>query len=304
MWLSRLFAKSDVEAHSGGDPDALLASLLAMAWVVEARDPYTGGHLWRVSRYAALLCERAGTSMSVCARVSVGAFLHDLGKVGIPDAILRKPAALTDEEHATIQTHADIGARLLTGHPLAPWVLDAIRAHHERPDGQGYPQRLKGSDIPYAARVVGICDAFDAMTSTRPYRAALPVPTALRRLEDGLGTQFDNALGCHFLALGHDGLLNHIAAHSDDGIPLQHCVMCGPTLVLRREQSAGDLLYCGNCGGEYRLELGGDEGAQSNESVLVAVATGGMGSAAAIAPMADMALIRRFVSDTAPHALR
>lgn len=307
MWLSKLFAKSELGAHPGGDPDALLACLLAMAWVVEARDPYTGGHLWRVSRYAALLCERAGTSMSVCARVSIGAFLHDLGKVGIPDAILRKPAALTDEEHAIIQTHADIGARLLAGHPLASWVLDAIRAHHERPDGQGYPQRLTGSDIPYAARVVGICDAFDAMTSTRPYRAAMPVRTALRRLEDGLGTQFDDTLARHFLALGQDGLLNHIAAHSDDGIPLQHCVMCGPTLVLRREQSAGDLLCCRNCGGEYRLEPGGevgDQGDQGHESVLVAVATGGKGSAAAMAPVADMALIRRFVSDTAPHALR
>lgn len=299
MWLSKFFPKSTPATDTPGDADALLASLLAMAWVVEARDPYTGGHLWRVSRYAALLCERAGTSLSVCARVSIGAFLHDLGKVGIPDAILRKTAALTDDEQATIQTHPHIGARLAAGHPLASWVLDALQSHHERPDGQGYPQGLIGSEIPYAGRVVGICDAFDAMTSTRPYRAALPVPTALQRLEDGLGRQFDEVLGRHFLALGQEGLLDHIATHSDDGIPLQRCVMCGPTLVLRREQAPGDLLFCPNCGGEYRLAVARG---QADENALVAMATGSKGRAAALAPVADMALIGRFVKDMAPHA--
>lgn len=298
MWLSTLFTKSEARTATNGDPDALVASLLAMAWVVEARDPYTGGHLWRVSRYGALLCERAGTSLSVCARVSIGAFLHDLGKVGIPDAVLRKPAALTLEERAVVQTHPEIGARLLAGHPLASWAVDAVQAHHERLDGQGYPHGLSGADIPYAARVVGLCDAFDAMTSTRPYRAAMSIPTALKRLEHGLGTQFDDVLGRHFLALGTDGLLDHIAAHSDDGIPLQHCVMCGPTLVLRREQVAGDRVFCRNCGGEYRLEPDGDQGA------LTALATGGQGDAAALAPVPDMDLIRRFVGDMAPHALR
>ena len=282
------------------DGNALLASLLAMAWVVEARDPYTGGHLWRVSRYAALLCERAGTSMSVCARVSIGAFLHDLGKVGIPDAILRKPAVLTDDEQAVIQTHTDVGARLLAGHPLGSWAMDAVQAHHERPDGQGYPRGLRGSEIPYAARVVGLCDAFDAMTSTRPYRAAMPVVHALERLEAGLGSQFDEALGRHFLALGSEGLLHHIAAHSDDGIPLQRCLMCGPTLVLRREQTAGETVFCRNCGGEYRLRAhvdGGDGG------MLQAVATGRRGDAGVLAPVADTALIWRFVRDTAAHTL-
>ena len=118
---------TDGQITPGADHEALLASLLAMAWVVEARDPYTGGHLWRVSRYAALLCERAGTSLSVCARVSIGAFLHDLGKVGIPDAILRKPSALSDDEHAVIQTHPELGGRLLAGQPLAHWAIDAVR---------------------------------------------------------------------------------------------------------------------------------------------------------------------------------
>lgn len=279
------------------DHEALLASLLAMAWVVEARDPYTGGHLWRVSRYAALLCERAGTSLAVCARVSVGAFLHDLGKVGIPDAILRKPSALNDDERAVIQTHPELGGRLLAAHPLAHWAIDAVQSHHERPDGQGYPQGLVGDAVPHAARVVGICDAFDAMTSTRPYRVAMPVPQALDHIAGALGRQFDVSLGRHFLALGSEGLLDHIAGHSDDGIPLQHCLMCGPTLVVRREQSAGASVFCRNCGGEYRLDRSlGDQPYHVEP-------TGRQGQAKDLAPVADTALIQRFLRDTATAAL-
>lgn len=276
---------------------ALLESLLGMAWVVEARDPYTGGHLWRVSRYAALLCERAGTSRTVCARVSIGAFLHDLGKVGIPDAVLRKPSALDDEERAVIQTHPELGARLLAGHPLAHWAADAVRSHHERPDGHGYPQGLSGEAIPHAALVVGICDAFDAMTSTRPYRSSMPVSQALEHIRRDLGRHFDEPLGRHFLALGSEGLLNHIAGHSDDGIPLQRCMTCGPTLVLRREQVPGDRVYCRNCGGEYRI------GASTGDRPDAVEPTGHRGSAQDLAPAADAALIERFVRDTEAAAI-
>lgn len=280
--------------HDPTLPSSLLESLLGMAWVVEARDPYTGGHLWRVSRYAALLCEKAGTSRSVCARVSVGAFLHDLGKVGVPDAILRKPAALDDDEHAVIRTHPELGARLLAGHPLAHWAVDAVRSHHERPDGQGYPQGIRGEAIPHAARVVGICDAFDAMTSARPYRPAMPVARALERIGQALGQQFDEPLGRHFLALGAEGLLDHIAGHSDDGIPLQHCMTCGPTLVLRREQRPEDKVHCRSCGGEYRILAYGDDGFSVEP-------TGRRGTAEDLTPDADSDLIRRFMSDIAAH---
>lgn len=302
-WLRRSSVATSVPVATegqiapGADQEALLASLLAMAWVVEARDPYAGGHLWRVSRYAALLCERAGTSLSVCARVSIGAFLHDLGKVGIPDAILRKPSALSDDEHAVIQTHPELGGRLLAGHPLAHWAIEAVRSHHERPDGQGYPDGLAGDAVPHAARVVGICDAFDAMTSTRPYRVAMPVPQALEHMAGALGQQFDDQLCRHFLALGAEGLLDHIAAHSDDGIPLQHCMNCGPTLVVRREQSFGEPVYCRNCGGEYRIARSLDDRAYRVEP------TGRRGQAKDLAAVADTALIQRFVRDTAIAAL-
>lgn len=293
-WLRPIPAAAPRE-HA--DAESLLASLLAMAWVVEARDPYTGGHLWRVARYAALLCERAGAPASQAARVCIGGFLHDLGKVGVPDAILRKPAALSEQEFDIIRTHPAVGARLLAGHPLSDWVFDAVLMHHERPDGRGYPGGLSDADIPYAPRVIGICDAFDAMTSTRPYRPGLPVEQALEVVSSQLGRQFDQALGRQFLALGADGLLNHIAGHSDDGIPLQHCLTCGPTLVMRREQACGDVLFCRNCGAEYRLGIAREDGA------LRATSTGRQGQARDLEPVADAAQIQRFIRDTAHLAL-
>jgi len=289
---------SPAAAGHMSQPEQILASLLVMAWVVEARDPYTGGHLWRVSRYASLLCERAGLPSDECARIAVGGFLHDLGKVGIPDAILRKRERLSDEEYDVIKTHPDVGARMLAGHPLAELVRDAVLLHHETPDGRGYPQGLIGSAVPLAARVVGICDAFDAMTSSRPYRAGMPLSEALDRLESALGQQFDTLFGHHMIALGREGLLDHIAGHSDDGIPLRVCTMCGPTLVVRREQQAGEHICCHSCGGDYRLELGAEDG------LLQAVATGQRASASALNPVPDVDLIQRFVADTARELLK
>lgn len=298
-FFTRARRAAPVAAAVPADRPAVLASLLVLAWVVEARDPYTGGHLWRVARYAALLGERAGWPAALCARAAIGGFLHDLGKVAIPDAILRKPAPLSEAEYAVIKTHPGVGARLLAGHPLADWALDAVLMHHERPDGTGYPARLAGEQVPLLARVVGICDAFDAMTSTRPYRAGLPIGAALAQIASGLGTQFDAALARQFMALGSDGLLDHIAGHSDDGIPLQHCLNCGPTLVVRREQAVGQTVFCRNCGDEYRLE---DGPLRDGGHPLRAVATGAAGSAADLEPAADMALIKRFVQDTAAQA--
>lgn len=272
----------------GGDSQIymqkLVESLLAMAWFVEARDPYTGGHLWRVSRFSRLLADEAGLNVTDAARVSLGGFLHDLGKVGIPDAILRKPGHLTDDEFELIRTHPDIGVRMLAGHPLAPLVRDAVGKHHERPDGKGYPHGLTGDDIPLDARIVGICDAFDAMTSHRPYRAGMPEQTALSILRDGAGEQFDAELAPLFVRLGRQRKLTDIIGHSDDGIPLQSCPMCGPTLVVRYGQSEGEQIFCRNCAGEFVLD-----------QALKAQPTGRNGRAVDLEPEPDTELIARTV---------
>ena len=284
-----------LSADPGTEPEQMLVSLLVTAWFIEARDPNTGGHLWRVSRYAALLCERAGIAPEQSARIAIGGFLHDLGHIGIPEAILRKRARLTSDEVAIIKTHPDVGSRLLADHPLVDLVRDAVLSHHETPDGRGYPSGMAGHAIPLAARIVGLCDALDAMTSARPYRCAMPIAQAMERIESRLGRQFDEPLGRHFLALGAEGLLHHIAGHSDDGILLQRCTTCDSPLVVHREQRAGDALFCRNCGAAYHLESGHDD------ALLKAVPGGSRGSAADLAPVPDMQLIRRLARDTAQH---
>lgn len=188
----------------------LLASLLVMAWMVEARDPYTGGHLWRVSRFSHLLASDAGLSETDVARIRIGGFLHDLGKISVPDHILGKKDRLTDDEYTVIKTHPEVGWRMLAGHPLAKLAEAAVRSHHETPDGRGYPRGLIGASVPVDARVVGICDAFDAMTSTRPYRRGMPIEKALAIIEENFDRQFDREFGACFLALGHAGKLDHI----------------------------------------------------------------------------------------------
>lgn len=286
--IGQLFVSQENNAHL---QEGLLSSLLVMAWMVEARDPYTGGHLWRVSRFSRLLAEGSGLPENDVARISIGGFLHDLGKVGVSDQILTKKDRLTDEEYEVIKTHPEVGWRMLAGHPLAQLAEAAVRAHHETPDGRGYPRGLLAEAIPLDARIVGICDAFDAMTSTRPYRRGMPIDKALDIIEENLGRQFDRTFGARFLELGRQGKLDHVVGHSDEGIPLHECMMCGPTLVLKREQQAGEHLYCPSCSGEYEtvLEDGG----------LATRPTGRMGKPQDMEPSADTALIAQFVRESA-----
>lgn len=269
----------------------LLTSLLVMAWMVEARDAYTGGHLWRVSQFARLLAFKANLDPIDVSRIAVGAFLHDLGKIATPDHVLGKKDRLTDEEYAVIKTHPDVGWRMLHSHPLAKLAEEAIRSHHETPDGRGYPRGLTRPDISVDARVVGICDAFDAMTSTRPYRAGMPIHKALDIIRENLGTQFDRELGELFIALGEAGELDHIVGHSDLGIPLQHCAMCGPTIAVPRSHPAGAPLYCPTCAGEYTGHRAG--------GLLRLTPTGKAGSPADLGPRVDADVIDEVVRSSA-----
>lgn len=263
--------------------EELLKSLFVMSSLVEARDPYTGGHLWRVARFSQLVAEELHLSREDVARIALGGFIHDLGKIGVPDAILNKPDRLSDDEYDVIKTHPEVGARVLSGHPLAKLAMAAVFSHHETPDGKGYPRGLSGEDVPLDARIVGVTDAFDAMTSTRPYRSGMPVAKALDTIEENLGRQFDSVAGNALIRLGRQGALAHIVGHTDMGIPLQECPECGPTIVVRRDQQDGDYVYCRKC--TYKTTVIRDaEGLRLADSELY-------GTAAEMQPIVDMALI-------------
>jgi HD-GYP domain-containing protein (c-di-GMP phosphodiesterase class II) len=276
------------------EKESLLNTLLGLSMIVEARDPYTGGHLWRVSQFSKLLALEAGLSQREIALCEIGGFLHDLGKVGVSDAILNKPDRLTDGEYAIIKTHPSVGGRLLSRHPLANLAYEAVVGHHERPDGQGYPQGLAGEVIPEVARIVSIADAFDAMTSTRAYRKGMPMEKALGIIGDGLGSQFDAQLAKYFLTLSASDQLAHIVGHSEPGLPLFQCG-CGAPLAIRSAQRDGEYVYCHCCGGESRLSRQGD--------VRTLEMTGEMGDAAVLAPDSDPDLIGAMVEEIAPHVL-
>ena len=268
----------------------LLKSLFVMASMVEARDPYTGGHLWRVSQYSRILAEDGGLSSAEVARISLGGFLHDLGKISVSDAILNKPGKLSAEEYEIIKTHPDVGNRLLADHPLAELARSAVLSHHEMPNGQGYPQGLAGDQISLDASIVGICDAFDAMTSMRPYRSKLPLEKALGVIQANLGGQFHASWGARFIKLGKAGYLNHIIEHSEPGIPLQYCPMCGPTIVVSRNKQNGDYVYCRHCGGEAKVERNNDK--------LSITSTGRRGTAQNLEPEIDNSLLDTLVQES------
>lgn len=162
-----------------------------LAQALEARDHYTQGHSSRVAEVAVLLARELGLSREEQDVVRHGCLLHDIGKIHVPDAVLRKPGALSDEEYTLMRKHPAIGEQICRPLIFARPFLAIVRHHHERWDGKGYPDGLKGEEVSLHARITAIADAWDAMTSDRPYRTALPPQVAFGRLEEGAGTQWD-----------------------------------------------------------------------------------------------------------------
>ena len=171
--------------------DAYLATVRSLAAAVDAKDTYTRGHSDRVAGYAMLIAERMGVSHEQRVALEMAAFLHDIGKIGVPEEILLKPGALTDDEMEKMRHHPLIGASILK--PVAfPWAITpVVRHHHEHYDGTGYPAGLKGDEIPLLARILTAADSYEAMTADRPYRTGLSAPDALEELRRCSGTQFD-----------------------------------------------------------------------------------------------------------------
>jgi hypothetical protein len=182
------------------------ASLVALGSALEARDGYTGGHGEETLALVQRVAERLGLSEAVTAEAEAVALLHDIGKIGMPDEILRKPGRLDAHETAIMREHPVIGERILRHVPGLEAVARAVRHEHERWDGGGYPDGLAGEAIPLASRITLVCDAYHAMTSVRPYRAALDHEEAAEELRQGAGRQFDPAIVSALLAaLASDG---------------------------------------------------------------------------------------------------
>jgi putative nucleotidyltransferase with HDIG domain len=175
-------------------PDILLESLRAIIMSLEEKDSYTHGHSIRVAEYSVLLAEEIKLSEVEVREVELSALFHDIGKIGIPDNVLLKPARLTRAEFEIMKSHPVRSARILEKISPLRNLIPGIKYHHERYDGLGYPDGLKGENIPLYARMILIADTFDAMTSTRPYRLALDKEIAFEELRRCAGTQFDPGL--------------------------------------------------------------------------------------------------------------
>jgi HD-GYP domain-containing protein (c-di-GMP phosphodiesterase class II) len=181
--------------------DTVIQTVTALAQAVELRDRYTGGHTQRVTNYTLLLAERLGLPSAERLILQVGVPLHDIGKIGVDDAVLRKAGALDPVEFESMRSHTVRGAAILQGIPALAAVLPIIRSHHERWDGKGYPDGLAGESIPLLARMVAVADAFDAMTSDRPYRKSMPLGRAFAEIAAGSGRQFDPRCAAAFQTL-------------------------------------------------------------------------------------------------------
>ena len=163
----------------------------ALSGAIDAKDTYTNGHSTRVADYAREIAKRAGLSEAAQDDIYMMGLLHDVGKIGISDAIINKPAKLTDEEFAIIKGHSVLGEKILENITEFPKLMIGARWHHERYDGKGYPDGISGEDIPAEARMIAVADAYDAMTSKRSYRSHLSQETVRSEVEKGRGTQFD-----------------------------------------------------------------------------------------------------------------
>ncbi len=178
---------------------AYLDTIEILRYTVEAKDPYTRGHSDRVSEYSVLIGNKMGLDETTIHILKIGGLFHDIGKIGIPDSILLKETKLDDEEYSQIKNHPAIGVHILGDAEIFKDIIPMVLHHHEKYDGRGYPKGLKGDDIPLVARIAAVADSFDAMTSKRTYRNALPVDTVIAEIEKCSGTQFDPKITDVFL---------------------------------------------------------------------------------------------------------
>jgi HD-GYP domain-containing protein (c-di-GMP phosphodiesterase class II) len=184
----------DLRRAADANRELFLGTVKALAAAIDGKDPYTRGHSERVARFSLAIAERLDLPDDEVEKLRISALLHDVGKIGIDDKILKKPAPLTDEEYETMKQHPQKGFKIMSQIPAMRDFLPGMYMHHEMINGQGYPQGLKGEDIPMQARIVSVADTFDAMTTDRPYQKAMSLDEALARIKTFVGTRYDSSV--------------------------------------------------------------------------------------------------------------
>jgi len=196
---------ADLQRAAEDNRQLFVGTVKSLAAAIDGKDPYTRGHSERVSRFSVAIAQRLGLPDDEIEKIRISALLHDVGKIGIDDKILKKPAALTDEEFEIMKKHPQKGFKIMSHIPAMKEFLPGMCMHHEMVNGQGYPQGLKGEEIPLMARIVSVADTFDAMTTDRPYQRAMKFEDAIARIESFVGTRYDATVVNAFVEACREG---------------------------------------------------------------------------------------------------
>jgi HD-GYP domain-containing protein (c-di-GMP phosphodiesterase class II) len=195
----------DLQRSADENRELFLGTVKSLAAAIDGKDPYTRGHSERVSRISLAIAQRLGIADDECEKIRISALLHDVGKIAIDDAILKKPAALTDDEYTIMKQHPQKGYKIMSQIAAMKQYLPGMYMHHEMVNGQGYPQGLKGDEIPLMAKIVAVADTFDAMTTDRPYQQAMKFEDAIQRIRSFEGTRYDEAVVLAFVQACEEG---------------------------------------------------------------------------------------------------
>ncbi len=198
--------------------ELFLETIKTLAAAIDAKDPYTRGYSDRVSAFSMAISRHLGFTQEEVFRVYIAAILHDVGKLGIREGILNKPGGLSDEEFEIMRRHPSIGAQIMSPIRMLKDIIPGIRNHHETWDGKGYPDQLEGEEIPMVARIIGVADTFDAMTTTRPYQQAMTLDYVVAKMRSMSGTRFDPVVIDAFTAAVESGDISPPASSSEEAV--------------------------------------------------------------------------------------
>jgi HD-GYP domain-containing protein (c-di-GMP phosphodiesterase class II) len=227
---------SDLQKSAEENRQLFIGTVKGLAAAIDGKDPYTRGHSERVSRFSVAIAQRMGLTDDEVEKIRISALLHDVGKIGIDDNILKKPAALTDEEFEVMKKHPQKGYKIMSQIPAMKEFLPGMYMHHEMVDGNGYPQGLKGEEIPIMGKIVAVADTFDAMTTDRPYQKAMKFEDAVARIEFFVNTRYDAAVVTAFAEACREGQIR------PGSVRLKRSVATGPKPEMLTQHTEAEML--------------------------------------------------------------